>query len=131
MVAERFVVFIFADAQPFAGREHHIIAAVTGNTAGVDQIGFMDAQELTVFLAKQRLHHIEFLVKRVAAVCGNDVGASSLRGKISDFINGDVEVLWPDIIGEGVRIVKKCFIGECSAGPQMFSGLVWHDIQWF
>ena len=98
MVTERFVVFVFADAQPFAGREHHIIAAVAGNTAGIDQIGFMNAHKLTIFLAEQCLYHIEFLVKRVAAVCGDDVGAPSLGGKISDFIYRDVEILWSDIV---------------------------------
>ena len=42
LVREHLVVFVFADAQPFASSQQYIIAAEAGNEAGIDQIGFVN-----------------------------------------------------------------------------------------
>lgn len=98
MVVKGFVVFIFADAQAFTGGEHHIISTVPGNIAGIDQIRFVDAQKLTILLAKACFHHVELLVKCIAVIGGNDMGAPSFGSEISNLIDGDVEILRSDIV---------------------------------
>ena len=100
MFVEGSVVLVLADAQLLAGGEQHIIAAVAGDASRIDQIGFVDAQKLAALLAQACLHHVEFLVKRIAAVCGDDVGAPPLRGEIPNLIDRDMEVFRSDIIRE-------------------------------
>lgn len=131
MVVEGFVVFIPADAQTFTSGELHIITAVAGDAAGIDQIGFMDAHKLAVFLTEACFNCVELLVKGVAPVCGDDVGAPSLGGKIPYLADGDMEVLRSDIIGEGIGVVQNCLIGEGSVCAQVFPALVGHDVDWF
>ena len=69
LVREHLIVFIFADTQLFASSQQYIIAAEAGDEAGIDQIGFVNAHKTAVFLAKEIFHHIEFLVKGIAALC--------------------------------------------------------------
>lgn len=88
LVREHLVVFVFADAQPFASSQQYIIAAEAGNEAGIDQIGFVNPHEAAVFMAHQILHHIKFLVKGIAAVRRDNMGAPAFRGKIADSCTG-------------------------------------------
>lgn len=131
MVIEGFVVFIFTDAQTFTGSELHKITAVACDVVLIDQIGFVDAHKFAVLLMEARFYNVELLVKGVAPAGCDDVGASSLRCKISYFTDRDMEVLWSDIIGKGSRIVKNCFIGEGSISAQVFPALVGHDVDGF
>ena len=85
---------------------------------------------MTVFRAEACFYHIEFLVKRIAAAGSDDVGAPSLRGEITDLIYGNMEVFRPDIVGEGIGIIKECFIGERGIGPQVFPAQIRQDIHW-
>lgn len=131
MVIEGFIVFIFTDTQTFTGSEFHKVTAVACDVVFIDQIRFMNAHKFAIFLMEARFYNVELLVKGVAPAGCDDVGASCLGGKISYFTDGDMEVLWSDIIGKGIRIVKNCLIGKGSISTQVFSALVGHDVDWF
>ena len=97
---EHLIVFIFADAQPFASGQQHIIAAEAGDEAGIDQIGLVNAHKTAVFLAKEIFHHIEFLVKGIAVFRTDNVGAPALGGKIADLMNRDTDIAGTNIVCE-------------------------------
>ena len=121
LVREHLVVFVFADAQPFASGQQYIIAAESGNEAGIDQIGLVNPHKAAVFLAHQILHHIKFLVKGIAAVRGDYMGAPAFRGKIADFMHRDAEVAWADIVCEGSWLIEYLLVGEGGVTPQVLA----------
>ena len=100
LVREHLIVFIFADAQLFASSQQYIIAAEAGDEAGIDQIGLVDTHKTAVFLAHEIFHHIEFLIKDIAVLRGDNVGAPAFGGKIADFVHRDAYVAWSNIVCE-------------------------------